>query len=334
MANRLFVLYQNQIVDYIHAVQNDIQADTYDKLRELYTRFKNANTTGKKDQMLEFVNNLLDFDRSVIARDDSIFAKDDLLYGSYDAICLLPGIDFRPLAKIHPDKMWSMLQKMYVVAMRVLEADPAYKLRIRRNLLNTLRDAIISDETAFKSKEYVKRVWSIFVERLDKDPKMHKFTTDCGNMSISDVQKYKNEIADAAISIIEIATEVFKNNCDDMNVFDLRDDFIVLLNRVQKMIEENSVLVRNGLKMVQNVDFFKDMLKEFGQPKCTTTPELVSLLTKVKTCAKDAELDEDTIRSKIQEYLDLALANLSRSSIESSIDQVIRMISAILGKKL
>lgn len=334
MANRLFILYQNQIVDYIHTVQNDIQADTYDKLRDMYTKFKNADTTGKKDQMLEFVNNLLDFDRSVIARDDSIFAKDDLLYGSYDSICLLPGIDFRPLAKIHPDKMWSMLQKMYVVAIRVLEEDPVYKPRIRRNLLNTLKDALISDEAVFKSKEYVKRVWAIFVEHLDKDPKLHKFTTDCGNMTISDVQKYKNEIADAAISIIEIAADVFKTNCYDMNVFDLRDDFIVILDRMQKMIEDNNILVRNGLKMIQNVDFFKEMLKEFGQPKCTTTPELISLLTKVKTCAKDVELNEDTIRSKVQEYLNLALTKLSRASIESSIDQVVRMIGAVLGKKL
>ena len=64
--NNLFILFQNQLVEYIHKIQDKILPQQYDSLKEYYTSFKESNYDDKMNILVEFINNLTEYNHAII----------------------------------------------------------------------------------------------------------------------------------------------------------------------------------------------------------------------------------------------------------------------------
>lgn len=328
MSYGLFILFQNQLVEYIHAIQSQISSEQYDMFRRYVMTYKESETAEKYKILLDFVNNLMEYNQAIVACDGSIFATDDLIYGSRDAICLIPGIDFRPLVRLNEQLMWQTIQRMYIIAMRILEPTE-YAAQIQKNVLDLIHESFSSSETEFKSHDFLERVWNKFTDMLDANPELHEFKTSCTNlMTIQDIERFKPSIAHAVGSVVLITRELFKGKMAEINVFDLRDDFITLLDKVDKMMNENAIVTKGLLRMAQNIPFFQQLQSEFKQ-RCTDTKSAHELIQHIRTAVQNTELDSESIKSKVLYYLDRACEKLEPTAIERMIDSVMSYLPSI-----
>lgn len=338
--NNLFILFQNQLVEYIHKIQDKILPQQYDSLKEYYTTFKNSNYDGKMNILVEFINNLTEYNHAIISKDASIFASDDIIYGTRDAICFIPNIDFRPFVKINEFAMWDNIQKMYVIANKIVSADPEYSSQLTKNLFDLFVESMSSQQAvnSYKSTEFINSIWKKFIDRLNNDKELYDFKTKCTNdMSVdkltSFVKENKSTFVKMIKHIIYISRDTFDEEYDHINVFDLRDDLITLLQMADTYItnKDNRMIVKGLLNIAKGIPFFINLQEDYHQKLDVNGVHVT--INKIIEAANNFN-DTQKILSKVKDLLDKSIAKIEDTSFDKSIEKYIdaatRQVSSII----
>ena len=338
--NNLFILFQNQLVEYIHKIQDKILPQQYDSLKEYYTTFKESNYDGKMNILVEFINNLTEYNHAIISKDASIFASDDIIYGTHDAICFIPNIDFRPFVKINEFAMWDNIQKMYVIANKIVSADSEYSSQLTKNLFDLFVESMSSQQAvnSYKSTEFINSIWKKFIDRLNNDKELYDFKTKCTNdMSVdkltSFVKENKSTFVKMIKHIIYISRDTFDEEYDHINVFDLRDDLITLLQMVDTYItnKDNRMIVKGLLNIAKGIPFFINLQEDYHQKLDVNGVHVT--INKIIEAANNFN-DTQKILSKVKDLLDKSIAKIEDTSFDKSIEKYIdaatRQVSSII----
>lgn len=338
--NNLFILFQNQLVEYIHKIQDKILPQQYDSLKEYYTTFKESNYDGKMNILVEFINNLTEYNHAIISKDASIFASDDIIYGTRDAICFIPNIDFRPFVKINEFAMWDNIQKMYVIANKIVSADSEYSSQLTKNLFDLFVESMSSQQAvnSYKSTEFINSIWKKFIDRLNNDKELYDFKTKCTNdMSVdkltSFVKENKSTFVKMIKHIIYISRDTFDEEYDHINVFDLRDDLITLLQMVDTYItnKDNHMIVKGLLNIAKGIPFFINLQEDYHQKLDVNGVHVT--INKIIEAANNFN-DTQKILSKVKDLLDKSIAKIEDTSFDKSIEKYIdaatRQVSSII----
>lgn len=338
--NNLFILFQNQLVEYIHKIQNKILPQQYDSLKEYYITFKESNYDGKMNILVEFINNLTEYNHAIISKDASIFASDDIIYGTRDAICFIPNIDFRPFVKINEFAMWENIQKMYVIANKIVSADSEYSSQLTKNLFDLFIESMSSQQTvnSYKSTEFINTIWKKFIDRLNNDKELYDFKTKCTNdMSVdklaSFVKENKSTFVKMIKHIIYISRDTFDEEYEHINVFDLRDDLITLLQLADTYItnKDNRMIVKGLLNIAKGIPFFINLQEDYHQKLDVNGVHVT--INKIIEAANNFN-DTQKILSKVKDLLDKSIAKIEDTSFDKSIEKYIdaatRQVSSII----
>lgn len=338
--NNLFILFQNQLVEYIHKIQSKLTPQQYDQLKEYYMTYKNSNYEEKMTILVNFINNLMEYNHIIIAKDSSIFASDDILYGSRETICLIPNIDFRPFAKIDDVAMWDSIQKMYIVATRIVSSDPEYNSQLTKNIFDSFVESMSNykETNTYKSTEFVNSVWKKFMGKINTDKELYEFKNKCTNdISVDRLIPFVNENKSSFVKMIKhiiyMSYETFNEESENINVFDLRDDFITLLELLDGylMNNDNKMIVKGLLNMAKNIPFFINLQNEYNQ-KMTIEGAHVTI-NKIIDGAKEFNNTQNIIE-KIKTMLDSTITKVEddgfAKSIEKYIDYVTNQIKSLL----
>lgn len=338
--NNLFILFQNQLVEYIHKIQDKILPQQYDSLKEYYTTFKNSNYDDKMNILVEFINNLTEYNHAIISKDASIFASDDIIYGTRDAICFIPNIDFRPFVKINEFAMWDNIQKMYVIANKIVSADSEYSSQLTKNLFDLFVESMSSQQAvnSYKSTEFINSIWKKFIDRLNNDKELYDFKTKCTNdMSVdkltSFVKENKSTFVKMIKHIIYISRDTFDEEYDHINVFDLRDDLITLLQMADTYItnKDNRMIVKGLLNIAKGIPFFINLQEDYHQKLDVNGVHVT--INKIIEAANNFN-DTQKILSKVKDLLDKSIAKIEDTSFDKSIEKYIdaatRQVSSII----
>lgn len=338
--NNLFILFQNQLVEYIHKIQDKILPQQYDSLKEYYTVFKNSNYDDKMNILVEFINNLTEYNHAIISKDASIFASDDIIYGTRDAICFIPNIDFRPFVKINESAMWESIQKMYVIANKIVSADPEYSSQLTKNLFDLFVESMSSQQVvnSYKSTEFINTIWKKFIDKLNNDKDLYDFKTKCTNdMSVDKlagfVKENKSTFVKMIKHIIYISSDTFNEEYEQINVFDLRDDLITLLQMADTYItnKDNRMIVKGLLNIAKGIPFFVNLQEDYHQKLDVNGVHVT--INKVIEAANNFN-DTQKILSKVKDLLDRSIAKIEDTSFDKSIEKYIdaatRQVSSII----
>lgn len=338
--NNLLILFQNQFVEYIHKIQDKILPMQYDQLKEYYLKYKNAEYSEKMDILVEFINNLMEYNHAIISKDSSIFALDDIIYGSRDTICLIPNIDFRPFVKINEVAMWDTIQKMYLIANRIVSAEPEYNAQLTKNLFDSFIESMSTQqsEDTYKSTTLIKNLGNKFMEKIRSDKELYefknKFTSDVSVSKLISFVKINKPVFVRMIKhIIYISNETFNEECDNINVFDLRDDLIVLLGKLDEYItkKDNKMVVKGLLNVAKGIPFFTSLQAEYNQKMDVNGVHVT--LNKIIDAAKKFDNSQNIIE-KIKDLLNKAVSKIEEdgfsSSIEKYIDSATKQVASIL----
>lgn len=338
--NNLFILFQNQLVEYIHKIQDKILPQQYDSLKEYYITFKESNYDGKMNILVEFINNLTEYNHAIISKDASIFASDDIIYGTRDAICFIPNIDFRPFVKINEFAMWDDIQKMYVIANKIVSADLEYSSQLTKNLFDLFVESMSSQQTvnSYKSTEFINTIWKKFIDRLNNDKELYDFKTKCTNdMSVdklaSFVKENKSTFVKMIKHIIYISRDTFDEEYEHINVFDLRDDLITLLQMADTYItnKDNRMIVKGLLNIAKGIPFFINLQEDYHQKLDVNGVHVT--INKIIEAANNFN-DTQKILSKVKDLLDKSIAKIEDTSFDKSIEKYIdaatRQVSSII----
>lgn len=336
--NNLIILFQNQLVEYIHTVQSHITPILYDQLKDYFMRFKQGTYPQKMEMLVEFINNLMEFNHAIISKDSSIFASDDLIYGQRPAICLIPSIDFRPLVKINEPVMWTTIQKMYIIASRIIAEDPEYNTQITKNIFDSFVESMNMSNVEYKSGDFLKKMWKNFLSKLNNDKELYEFKNKCTtNISmdelVSFVKANKTTLVKMVKHIIYISNDTFNEESNNINIFDLRDDFITLLETLDSYIanKDNRIVVKGLLNIAKNIPFFVNLQEEYKQKLDFDGAHII--IEKIICVAKEFD-DSQNILSKVKEILNKAIVSINQESfdttIEKYIDTATKQVSTIL----
>lgn len=338
--NNLFILFQNQLVEYIHKIQDKILPQQYDSLKQYYMAYKQSDYNGKMTILVDFINNLTEYNHAIIAKDSSIFAVDDIIYGSRDAICFIPNIDFRPFVKINSTAMWDSIQKMYVVANRIVSADPEYSSQLSKNLFDLFVESMTSQQTvsAYKSAEFINTIWKKFLDKLNNDKDLYDFKTKCTNdISVdklaSFVKDNKTTFVKMIKHIIYISNDTFNEEYSNINVFDLRDDLITLLQTADTYItnKDNRMIVKGLLNVAKGIPFFVNLQEDYHQKLDVNGVHVT--IGKIIEAANNFT-NTDGLLSKVKDLLQKSIAKIEDTefdkSIEKYIDAATRQVASII----
>lgn len=338
--NNLIILFQNQFVEYIHKIQDKIIAIQYDELKQYYLTFKNADYDGKMTILVEFINNLMEYNHAIISKDSSIFALDDIIYGSRDKICLIPNIDFRPFVKINETAMWDTIQKMYLIANRIVSSEPEYNAQLTKNLFDSFIESMSNEqgEQKYKSTTFIKEFWKKFMDKINKDKELYDFKTMCtNNLSLNKLVQFirinKPIFVKMIKHIIYISNDTFNEESNNINVFDLRDDLILLLETFDNYIskKDNKMIVKGLLNVAKGIPFFVNLQEEYNQKMDVNGVH--TTIGKIIDAAKKFD-DSQNIISKIKEILANAIEKIEKdnfaNSIEKYIDSATKQVASIL----
>ena len=338
--NNLLILFQNQFVEYIHKIQDKILPMQYDQLKEYYLTYKNAEYAEKMDILVEFINNLMEYNHAIISKDSSIFALDDIIYGSRDTICLIPNIDFRPFVKINEVAMWDTIQKMYLIANRIVSAEPEYNAQLTKNLFDSFLESMSTQqsENTYKSTAFIKNLWSKFMNKIHLDKELYefknKFTNDISvSKLVSFVKTNKPVFIKLIRNIIYISNDTFNEECDNINVFDLRDDLIVLLGYLDEYItkKDNKMIAKSIMNIAKGIPFFVKLQEEYKQKLDINGVHVT--INKIIDSAKKFDNSQNIIE-KIKDLLNKAVSKIEEdgfsTSIEKYIDSATKQVASIL----
>lgn len=336
--NNLIILFQNQLVEYIHTVQSRITPILYDQLKEYFMRFKQCSYPQKMEMLVDFINNLMEFNHAVISKDSSIFASDDLIYGERPTICLIPNIDFRPLVKIDEAAMWVTIQKMYILASRIVADDPEYSPQLTRNIFDSFVESMNISSVEYKSVDLMKKMWKQFLSKLNRDKELYEFKNKCTtdlsmDKLMSFVKDNKSTLVKMVKHIIYIINDTFNEESSNINVFDLRDDFVMLLGTMDSYIanKDNRIIVKGLLNVAKNIPFFVNLQEEYHQKLDFDGVHVI--IEKMIRSAKEFD-DSQNMLAKVKEILDRAIASIDQDSfdtaIEKYIDTATKQVSTIL----
>ena len=338
--NNLFILFQNQLVEYIHKIQSKLTPQQYDQLKNYYTEYKTANYEQRMNILVTFINNLMEYNHVIIAKDSSIFASDDIIYGSRDSICLIPGIDFRPFVKIDESAMWDNIQKMYIVATRIVSSDPDYSSQLTKNIFDSFVESMSSYQNngTYKSSEFINGVWKKFMNKINTDKDLYEFKIKCTNdISMDKLIPFVNENKSMFVKLIKhiiyISHNTFNEESDNINVFDLRDDMITLLQSLDSYLSntDNKMIVKGMLNVAKSIPFFANLQKEYNQKMDIDGVHVT--INKIIDAAR-AFNNTQNIVEKIKDMLDVAVSKIDNDgfgeSIEKYIDYVTNQIKSLL----
>lgn len=327
--NNLFILFQNQLVEYIHKIQKNLSQKQYDQFKKYFTLFKEADYDVKMTMLVEFINNLMEFNNAVISKDSSIFASDDIIYGDRESICLIPDIDFRPLVKIDEHLMWETIQKMYAVASKIVDKDPNYSCKLTTNMFDSFIDSFNSavENDQYKSTEFLKRIWSKFTEKLNNDKELYEFKKRLTNdLSIDQIMTFVNNNRESIVKMIKhiiyISHDTFNEEIDNINVFDLRDDFIVLMKTLDNQVtsKDNRMMVKSIANIAKGIPFFADLQKSYNNK--FDVEGLHDTICKLIEAANNFQ-DTGNIVEKIQSMLSSVITKVEDESFDKSIGNYI-----------
>ena len=340
--NNLFILFQNQLVEYIHKIQDKILPQQYDSLKEYFITFKNSDYAGKMNILVEFINNLTEYNHAIISKDASIFATDDIIYGSREAICFIPNIDFRPLVKINEAAVWDYIQKMYIIANKIVSADPEYAKQLTKNIFDLFIESMSSQKStnSYKSTEFITTVWKKFTEKLNHDKDLYDFKTKCTNdISVdklaSFVKDNKATLVKMIKHIIYISNDTFNEEYNNINVFDLRDDLVALLQMVDEYItnKDNRMIVKGLLNIAKGIPFFVNLQKDYHQ-KLNVNGVHVTIGKIIEAANNFTHDNSDVLLSKVKDLLQRSITKIETDgfdkSIEKYIDAATRQVSSIV----
>lgn len=325
--DKLFILFQNQYVDFIKKIQSNLSEEQYNSMKNYYLSFKESNYDQKMMILVNFINNLMEYSNIIVSKDSSIFALDDLIYGDREMICLIPNIDFRPIVKINEQLMWDSIQKMYVLANRIINEDEKYKNMISKNIFDTFIESLSNSNTEYKSKKFIKNIYNKFIEKLNKDKELYEFKNKCTtDISVDKIAKFvknnKSSLIKTIKSIIYIGNETFNEEADNINVFDLRDDFITLLDTADTYLSDknNKLMITGILNMAKNIPFFMDLQEEYKQKLDINGSHII--LNKIKEAARKFNDTQDIV-IKVKELLASAVEKVETESFENEINKYI-----------
>lgn len=338
--NNLFILFQNQLVEYIHKIQDKILPQQYDSLKQYYMSYKQSDYNGKMNILVDFINNLTEYNHAIISKDASIFAVDDIIYGSRAAICFIPNIDFRPLVKINEAAVWDYVQKMYIIANRIVSADPEYSSQLSKNLFDLFIESMSTQQStnSYKSSEFISAIWNKFTDKLNNDKDLYDFKTKCTNdMSVdklaSFVKDNKATLVKMIKHIIYISSDTFNEEYTNINVFDLRDDMITLLQMADEYItnKDNRMIVKGLLNIAKGIPFFVNLQEDYHQKLDVNGVHVT--ISKIIEAANNFT-DADTLLSKVKDLLQRSIAKIETDgfdkSIEKYIDAATRQVASII----
>ena len=325
--DKLFILFQNQYVDYMHKIQSNLSKEQYEEMKKFFVTFKESDYDGKMMIIVNFINNLMEYSNVIISKDSSIFAEDDLIYGERDSICLIPEINFRPLIKINEQLMWDTIQKMYVLANRIVNEDEKYNAMITRNIFDSFIESLSNSKTEYKSTEFIKNIWNKFTHKLNKDKELFEFKNKCTtNISLDEIGKFiKNNkpiFPKLIRQIIIIADETFNEESNNINVFDLRDDFISLLQVADDYLSDknNKMMINGLLNIAKQIPFFVNLQEEYNQKMTKEGAHII--ISKLIEHARGFNNTQDIV-AKIREMLSVTMTKINEPSFDESVDKYI-----------
>lgn len=325
--DKLIILFQNQYVDYIKKIQSNLTDEQYNTMKEYYSSFKQGDYDNKMKMLVDFINNLMEYSNVIISKDNSIFADDDLIYGDRDVICLIPAIDFRPLVKINEQLMWDTIQKMYVLANRIINEDEKYMNMITKNIFDSFMESLSNPNIEYKSTTFIKNIVNKFTEKLNKDKELYEFKNKCTtDISVDKIAKFVKNNKSSLIKIIKnviyIGNETFSEEADNINVFDLRDDFVTLLDTADTYLSDknNKLLVTGILNMAKTIPFFVNLQDEYKQKLDINGSHII--INKLKEAAKKFNNTQDIV-IKVKELLSSAVDKIETESFENEINKYI-----------
>ena len=325
--DKLFILFQNQYVDFIKKIQSNLSEEQYNNMKEYYLSFKKGNYEQKMIILVNFINNLMEYSNIIISKDSSIFALDDLIYGDREKICLIPDIDFRPIVKINEQLMWDTIQKMYVLANRIVNEDEKYMQMITKNIFDTFMKSLSNQNIEYKSTKFIKNIFNKFTEKLNKDKELYEFKNKCTtDISVDKIAKFvknnKSSLIKIIKNIIYIGNETFNEEADNINVFDLRDDFVTLLNAADSYLSDknNKLLITGVLNVIKSIPFFVNLQDEYKQKLDINGSHII--LIKLKESAEKFNNTQDIV-IKIKELLASAIEKIETESFENEINKYI-----------
>lgn len=325
--DKLFILFQNQYVNFIKNIQSNLSEEQYNNMKEYYILFKNGNYEQRMIILVNFINNLMEYSNIIISKDSSIFALDDLIYGDRETICLIPNIDFRPIVKINEQLMWDTIQKMYVLANRIVNEDEKYMQMITKNIFDTFIQSLSNKNIEYKSTKFIKNIFNKFTEKLNKDKELYEFKNKCTtDISVDKIAKFvknnKSSLIKIIKNIIYIGNETFNEEADNINVFDLRDDFVTLLNEVDTYLSDknNKLIVSGLLNVAKSIPFFVNLQDEYKQKLDISGSHII--ISKLKEAAEKFNDTQDIV-IKIKELLASAIEKIETESFENEINKYI-----------
>lgn len=325
--DKLFILFQNQYVNFIKNIQSNLSEEQYNNMKEYYNSFKKGNYEQRMIILVNFINNLMEYSNIIISKDSSIFALDDLIYGDRETICLIPNIDFRPIVKINEQLMWDTIQKMYVLANRIVNEDEKYMQMITKNIFDTFIQSLSNKNIEYKSTKFIKNIFNKFTEKLNKDKELYEFKNKCTtDISVDKIAKFvknnKSSLIKIIKNIIYIGNETFNEEADNINVFDLRDDFVTLLNEVDTYLSDknNKLIVSGLLNVAKSIPFFVNLQDEYKQKLDISGSHII--ISKLKEAAEKFNDTQDIV-IKIKELLASAIEKIETESFENEINKYI-----------